>query len=135
MNVLYVCRANIGRSQMAQGFHNKFAKGKATSAGTHGIEHEGKKLGELTRGALACQVMQEEGINIKDQKIKQLNKKSTDTIDKIITMVPKKQLPPYLAQDKRVMYWKIADAKGKDYEFHIKTRDKIKQKVLTLLNN
>ena len=34
IKVLYVCRANIERSQMAEAYHNSLLDGKAESAGT-----------------------------------------------------------------------------------------------------
>ena len=45
MKVLFVCKSNIGRSQMAEAFFNKFSKNhKAISAGISTENHAGKMV-------------------------------------------------------------------------------------------
>lgn len=47
MKILYVCRANIGRSQMAEAYHNSLLDGKAESAGIKVFERSELRLNQL----------------------------------------------------------------------------------------
>ena len=47
MKILFVCKGNVGRSQMATALFNKMSKIKASSAGTNVKEDEGQKIKEI----------------------------------------------------------------------------------------
>lgn len=132
MKVLYVCRANIGRSQMAEAFH-KFRGGKAESAGTQVNENEGQTIGENEKARYVWEVMDKEGINIRNYKRKQLTPQMVEEADKIVVITEKEGCPDYLKDSSKTIYWDMEDAKGTDYDFHIKTRNRIKSKVEELL--
>ena len=46
MNVLSVCRANLGRCQMDQVFFNHLSEITSTSTGTKGADFEGQTMAE-----------------------------------------------------------------------------------------
>jgi arsenate reductase (thioredoxin) len=71
--ILFVCVENAGRSQMAEGFFNKFAPEgyKAISAGT-------KPVSQIN--PFAVEVMREVGIDISNQKSKDFTEKMLQTI-------------------------------------------------------
>ena len=73
--VLFVCVENAGRSQMAEGFFNKYApKGyKAISAGT-------KPVSEIN--PIAVEAMKEVGIDISNQKSKDITEDMMRNSDK-----------------------------------------------------
>ena len=53
MNILFVCKSNINRSQIAEAFFNEFSKNhKAISAGINANAYAGKKIKELSKKAL-----------------------------------------------------------------------------------
>ena len=134
--VLFVCKANVGRSQMAEAFYKKFnIKANANSAGTNVDNNEGQTIGNNPKAKHVLEVMKEEGINLINNKIKKLNQQMVKEADKIIVITKKENCPDYLKNSSRAIYWNIEDAKEKDYNFHIKIRDKIKKKVKKLIKD
>jgi len=77
--ILFVCIENAGRSQMAEGFFNKYAsKGyKAISAGTEPVSQI---------NPLAVEVMREVGIDIGNQKSKAITEDMIRNSAKIVNM-------------------------------------------------
>jgi protein-tyrosine phosphatase len=132
MKILFICKANVGRSQIAEALYNKYTNSKdAFSAGTIAKE-AGKKIGEHERTNFVLDVLDEEGIDIRKHKIKRLTKEFAKKFDKIIVMTDQESLPEYLKNNSKVKYWNIKDGKGKDYEFHKRIKEQIKQKVMQL---
>ncbi|MDO8537812.1 MAG: arsenate reductase ArsC [archaeon] len=130
MKILFVCRANIGRSQIAEAFFNKLSKKhKAISAGAQVDEDNGKVLIEPK----VIEPMKEIGFDISKNKQKQVTQKMIKEADKIICMAKKEELPDYLKKSNKLIFWKVENAKGKDYAFHCKIRDQIKKKVEELV--
>lgn len=133
MKVLFVCKSNVGRSQMAEGFFNKFSKkNEAISAGVAVEErYLGKRLGDIT--IFVVPVMKEEGIDISDNRPKQLNEKVVDEVDKIIVMVERDLWPDYLKSEERAIFWGVDDPRKGDMDVHRKARDEIKMRVKKLV--
>ncbi|MFZ0555396.1 MAG: hypothetical protein WBL67_07860 [Nitrososphaeraceae archaeon] len=77
--ILFVCVENAGRSQIAEGFFRKYAPEgyKPLSAGT-------KPVSQIN--PLAIQVMNEIGLDISNQKSKDLTEDIMRNSDKIINM-------------------------------------------------
>lgn len=77
--VLFICVHNSGRSQMAEGYFNKMAEGKAKaiSAGSQPADKV---------NPVAVAVMREVGIDISRNKPKLLTLEMMEGIDKAITM-------------------------------------------------
>ena len=123
--VLFVCVENAGRSQMAEGFFRKYApRGYVTlSAGT-------KPSGEIN--PLAVEVMKELGIDISNQKSKEITEDMMRDSEKIVNMgcmdnsfCPTLFLP-------HVIDWGIEDPKGKSIEKIREIRDDIDKSVRQL---
>src|ERR687892_1682685 len=130
-SVLFVCVENAGRSQMAEGFFRKYApKGFMTlSAGT-------KPSGDIN--PLAIKVMKEIGIDISNQKSKDLTEGMMRNSTKIVNMgcMDKSFCPTLFIPN--VIDWGIEDPKGKPIEEIREIRDDIDAKVRHLaaeLNN
>ena len=77
--ILFVCVENAGRSQIAEGFFNKYAPEgyKAISAGT-------KPVSEIN--PIAVDVMKEVGIDISNQKSKDITEDMMRNSAKIVNM-------------------------------------------------
>ena len=123
--VLFVCVHNAGRSQMAEGFFRKYApKGYATlSAGT-------KPVSEIN--PLAIQVMKEVGIDISNQKSKDLTEDMIRNANTVVNMgcmdnnfCPTLYIP-------KVIDWGLEDPKGKPIEKVREIRDEIERRVKQL---
>ena len=123
--VLFVCVHNAGRSQMAEGFFRRYApKGYATlSAGT-------KPVSEIN--PLAIQVMKELGIDISNQKSKDLTEDMIRNATTVVNMgcmdnnfCPTVYIP-------RVIDWGLEDPKDKPIEKVREIRDEIERRVKQL---
>jgi arsenate reductase len=121
-SVLFVCVENAGRSQMAEGFFRKYTpKGFMTlSAGT-------KPSGNIN--PLAIEVMKEVGIDISNQKSKDLTEDMMRNSTKIVNMgcMDKSFCPTLFIPN--VIDWGIEDPKGKPIEKVKEIRDDIDAKV------
>lgn len=125
-SILFVCVENAGRSQMAEGFFNKYApKGyEAISAGT-------KPVSELN--PIAVEVMREAGIDISNQKSKELTEDMIRNSSNIVNMgcMEKESCPTLFLQN--LLDWNIEDPKNKPIEKVREIRDEIDQRVKQLV--
>jgi protein-tyrosine-phosphatase len=123
--VLFICVENAGRSQMAEGFFRKYIpRGYSTlSAGT-------KPSGEIN--PLAIEVMKEVGIDISNQKSKEITEEMMRDSTKIVNMgcMDKSFCPTLFLPN--IIDWGIEDPKGKPMEKVRKIRDEIDTKVREL---
>ena len=111
MNILFVCVGNTCRSQMAEALARDMGF-KSQSAGTR----PGEEIAEN-----AVKVINELGIEMKNQFPKSIDTIETKGYDKIISMgcgVECPNLP--ISYD-----WGLEDPVGHDFNFYRKTRDKI----------
>jgi arsenate reductase (thioredoxin) len=123
--VLFVCVENAGRSQMAEGFFRKYApRGYTTlSAGT-------KTSGDIN--PIAIEVMKEFGIDISNQKSKEMTEDMMRNSMKIVNMgcMDNSFCPTLFIPN--VIDWGIEDPKGKPIEKVREIRDDIDTKVRQL---
>jgi len=132
MKILFVCRANVGRSQMAESIFKKLSKKhQVESAGVSPGKWEGKTLHEATHvlpSLKEIDIVADENISKKITEDKVIN---NDII--IVIGVDKNTWPEYLKESKKVEFWDIEDPAHGDMDIHRKARDKIKQKVKELI--
>ena len=135
MKILYVCQANVGRSQMAEALHKKiYPEDIVSSAGTNVNGHEEKIIGRLEKAIHVIDAMKEEKIDLRYYKRKQLTEKMVEDAEKIIMITDPKNWPHFLVGNSKLEYWNILDPKGRDYQFHIKIKNEIKTKIERLLD-
>ncbi|MBI5803898.1 low molecular weight phosphatase family protein [Candidatus Pacearchaeota archaeon] len=131
MKILFVCKANVFRSQIAEAYVKKFCKDcEVRSAGTV-VSQEGQTLEDRKeKGAkMVVDVMKEEGTDISKKRIKLVTRESVKWADKIICMAQKETIPDFL-KEKDFVFWDVEDATPEsDYEFFVKSREKIKKLV------
>jgi protein-tyrosine-phosphatase len=125
-SILFVCVENAGRSQIAEGFFNKYApKGyEAISAGT-------KPISQIN--PIAVEVMREADIDISNQKSKELTEDMIRNSSNIVNMgcMEKESCPTLFLQN--LLDWNIEDPKGKPIEKVREIRDEIDQRVKELV--
>lgn len=126
--ILFVCVENAGRSQMAEGFFNKYApKGfRAVSAGT-------KPAGQIN--PLAVHAMKEVGIDISEQKSKIINEDLIRNSEKAVNMgcMERAECPVLFLNN--AIDWGIEDPKGQPIEMIREIRDDIERRVKELVKN
>jgi len=119
MKVLFICRGNVGRSQMAEALFTKYTGMKAFSAGTKVFKDRNQKIKEISLAEPIVRFMKKEGINIGKNIRTQITPKMIKQFDKIIIMAEPETIPSYLSSNDKIEIWDIKDPKGmsdKDYE-------------------
>jgi arsenate reductase len=123
--VLFVCVGNAGRSQMAEGFFNHLANGKARaiSAGTKPASAVDPKT---------IEVMREVEIDISAARPKALTMEMPDRADRVVTMGCGGEgvCPASFVETED---WQLEDPKGKPIEEVRRIRDDIRARVVRLL--
>lgn len=132
MKVLFVCRGNVGRSQMAQALFEKLSGLKSFSVGTK-VNFDGQKICDIGPAKFVVSSMKKRGCDISENLVKQLTPKMISDFDKIIVMAEPETIPDYLKGNKKVEFWEIEDPKGKDENFHRETILQIEKKILELI--
>jgi len=126
--VLFVCVENAGRSQMAEGFANKYGKGKFI------LSSAGNKPADKVN-PIVVEAMKEKGIDISMNNPKLLTFQMAQDADLIVTMGCNDQgiCPgPFF---KPTIDWNLEDPKGKPIEKVREIRDEIEQRVQKLMTN
>jgi arsenate reductase (thioredoxin) len=120
--VLFVCVENAARSQMAEGFFNKYApkRYRAISAGTTPVQQI---------NPMAIEVMKEVGIDISNKKSKDITDDVMRNSTYIVNMgcMEKESCPSLFLHN--LLDWSIEDPKGKSVEKVREIRDEIEQRV------
>lgn|SRR5574341_1430836 len=126
--ILFVCVENAGRSQMAEGFFNRYApKGfRAVSAGT-------RPAAQIN--PLAVQAMKEAGINISAQKSKIITEDMIRDSAKAVNMGCMDRAECPLLFLNNPIDWGIQDPKGQPIEKIREIRDDIERRVKELVKN
>ena len=122
--VLFLCVHNAGRSQMAMGWFNHLAGGRATawSGGSEPVAH-------VNPSAVAA--MAEVGIDISDAQPRRWTDEVVRAADVVVSMGCGDACPVY--PGKRYEDWVLPDPAGKGVEEVRPTRDEIGRRVRELL--
>lgn len=127
-SILFVCVENAGRSQMAEGFFNKYAprEYEPISAGTRPVSQI---------NPVAIQVMGEVSIDISKQKSKEITDDMIRNSSKIVNMgcIEKESCPTLFLHD--LSDWNIEDPKNKPIEKVREIRDEISVRVKDLVTS
>ena len=124
--VMFVCKKNSRRSQMAEGF--------ARTLGSGVIEVASSGLETSKVDPKAVEVMAEIGIDISNQTSKPLSDFKADDYDAVISLcgcgvnLPEAWVLREIFQD-----WQLDDPEGEPIETFYRVRDEIKERVASLL--
>ncbi len=131
MNILFVCKGNVGRSQMAEALFKQINnKHKVSSAGTtvvskEGESRDGQMLKEIPEIEKVLMPLREKGIEIAENTRTQLTPGMVEWADKIVVTVESEFIPDYLKNSSKVTYWDVKDPKGTSLEEHVVTMNQI----------
>lgn len=137
MKILFICMANVGRSQMAMTFYNQMTNtNDADSAGTE-VTAPGETLQQRTirrNGKIfVVEVMKEEGLDMSDNVQTQVTIQMLDRYDMIINMAGIDHTPEWLSNHPKHIVWNVEDPGGKSRRATVIARDIIKAKVKELI--
>ena len=136
MKILFVCRGNVGRSQMAEAIfkllndkHEVSSAGTKVISPTTGESRHGQLLKD-TRGAEnVLAALKERGVEVGENVRTQLNPEMVKSADKIVVMAEPETIPEYLAQSPKMTYWEVKDPKGTSLEEHRAIMNQIEELV------
>jgi len=121
MKVLFVCRGNVGRSQMAEAIFNQLAAGRHTafSCGTKVVDKDGQsqhgqKLKDLVPAREVINSLAALGIDATECARDQITPEILGQADEVVVVAEEYTIPDYLKAAKKVVYWEVEDPKGKD---------------------
>lgn len=131
--VLFICRGNMVRSQIAEALYRKYRGGDATSAGImpHVEHHDGKRLQDLGMDDWIRILKEKEGIDISNNVCRQVTERMADGAGRIVVMARSEIWPEYLRNRKDVISWEGVYDEGGASAI-IDTIDRIRRLVLEL---
>lgn len=111
MKVLFVCKNNQFRSQMAASLYNKITgTDNAYSAGTHvgSIDAlEGTVIEKYFRTPDFFELMEKKGMNIRKNRTKKLLPEMIDKAKIVVSMAEDPFIPDFLRDNKKVIWWEV----------------------------
>lgn len=125
--VMFVCRRNSCRSQIAEGF--------ARTLGKDQIEVVSSGLEASRVHPTAIEVMSEIGVDLSQQTSDPLSDFKADDFDAVISMCGcGTNLPPDWVMQEVFEDWELDDPDGQPIETFKRVRDQIKERVAKLVN-
>ena len=143
--ILFVCNANVVRSQMAQAFYNHFTN--TQNADSAGVNAEKYSTDEIPTVAdfdahlvaknldplAVIDLMREKGIEVGASQRIQLTKDMLCDYDLVVNIANRNQTPDWLKGD-NVVWWKIEDPHAESRELAELACDEIEKRVKKLIS-
>ncbi len=126
--VMFVCKKNSRRSQMAEGFARTLGAGKI------GVASSGLESSHVD--PVSVQVMSEIGIDISNQSSKALSEFNPEEFDAVISLcgcgvnLPEAWVIREVFED-----WELQDPEGESIDTFRQVRDQVKERVIKLIDS
>ena len=139
MKVLFVCQANIGRSQVAQVYFNKLSKHDSDSAGM-GVDENvarlalpSRKIEDVPGQRSVLYIQREFGVDASETESTQLTPEMLDEADRVIIINERDRWLNYVKEGGKVVHWDIPDSLGMEDESAFDVYREIRQRVEELV--
>jgi protein-tyrosine-phosphatase len=113
MKVMFVCHANVGRSQAAEAFFARASKHEASSSGTHVDELMAKEKPASAKmkdnSKLSLPYMLKQGIDISEKERTQITPELVAGVDRVIAILTPEEVPDYVKESGKLTMWDISD--------------------------
>lgn len=129
-DVLFICEANVGRSQIAESYYNAFTGSKrAISAGVKNVikKYGGKPDPEIIK------IMREDNIDISSQHIKVFSIDMVDKVKHVIVLCEEHICPTQLVRSPKTRVMPIQDPYNMNINGAREIRNEIKELVKILI--
>jgi protein-tyrosine-phosphatase len=107
MRVLFICKGNIARSQMAAAIYNHLTRTEdAISAGTYvgaPEEPEGRILSKLFPDPAFFELLEKYGMNIRNNRTVKLLPRMIDDADIVVSMAEEPYIPDFVKDNPRII--------------------------------
>jgi len=135
MHVLFVCHANVGRSQVAQVYFDQLSSHESSGAGMAVDEINARlnlpsnKLKDVPFQRPVEYIRREFGVDISERQRRQLTPQMMDEADLVIIINEKEMWPDYVKEGDKVVFWDIQDGAGQTDEATFDIFDQVRQRV------
>jgi protein-tyrosine-phosphatase len=139
MKVLFICFANVARSQIAEAYFKTISRHDCDSAGiaVNDLIAEnnlpGRKLKDVPIQRSIEYIKREFGVDLGEKERQQLIPHMLESADIVIVIAEEERCPDYLKQDSRVMFWDIPDPFGETDSFANDVYNQVQQRVKQLV--
>lgn len=137
MKVLFVCKANVSRSQVAQVRFEQLSKHESYCAGIGVAEsvaqRPSSKLKDIRNLRPVEYIKTRLGVDHSERDRLQLTPEMIDDMDLAIIIHDKAEWPDYLKEGANVVFWDIPDTPGLDDESAGKLWDQVQLRVEELV--
>jgi len=124
--ILFVCQANVGRSQMAEGYFNSHGLNiRAISGGVSDVSKKYNGHPDL----LIAKLMQEDGVDISHQRIKLVTQEMIDMADSVVVLCKPSNIPSKFIDTQKFIFHEVEDPFEKGEAATRIVRDRIKAYV------
>lgn len=132
MFTLFICKWNVGRSQMAEALFTKIHKKQCVSAWTVVWNNEWVKIKDIPEAEKVINVLLEEWLDVSNNSRKQLTEEMCKNAERIIMMAEVETIPTYISKYKNILYRNVDNPKWMDYEGHKRVMNEIKEYIIQL---
>ena len=137
MRVLFLCRANISRSQTAKAFFDKLSKHWSESAGVIVGDKDGMSIRDQIelRGVQdhVFEIMEKQGLDITPNVRRQVTPEIVERADRVIVLTDKFEMPDYILASDKVVYWDVSDTLKVPYDVALEVSRDIRSRVEELV--
>jgi len=135
--VLFICKGNWFRSQMAAAIYNKITNSNcADSVGTYTgapDEPEGDILANRFDTPHFFELMEKNGMYVRNNTTKRLQPFMLDEYDIVVSMAEEPYIPDFLREDKNVIWWDVENPVYVDQKIAEETYKKVEKLVRELV--
>lgn len=113
MLVMFVCQANVGRSQVAEAFFERLSQHQVCSSGLRVDEEMARnkppsaKMKDNSRHSLPY--LRERGIDIAEKERTQITPALVAAADRIVAILPTDEVPAFLTESGKLTVWDLPD--------------------------
>jgi protein-tyrosine-phosphatase len=139
MKVLFICFANVARSQIAEAYFKTISQHHCDSAGIAvddliaRTNLRSRKLKDVPIQRSIEYIRREFGLNLGEKERQQLVPEMLESADIVIVIAEKARCPDYLKEGSKVMFWDIPDPFGETDSFANDVYKQVRQRVKQLV--